>query len=256
MDGRAVRWLREEEEREANRRALQRGARQAAGVFIAGLRPWDLFGTLTYDRRRCQQERILGALVVCKISTFTALRHGRLFLGRASKALQRPLPAVLAVEAHMDGSAHLHGLFDVSGLGPGDIKVLWSIWYKEHGYIRLEQPSVGLRRVRVLRQVHGEGLQRDGVQPRPRGAAGEKGPTVVIMWGCSHRSRGNPLAPCPSLGLLRGHGKPPRSASYPRGGVKPWLIQLCRCPASRPGVSEATSLSLLSGTARTATSWS
>jgi hypothetical protein len=63
-----------------------------------------------------------------------------LFLGKASKALQRPLPAVLAVEAHLDGSAHLHGLFDVSGLGPGDIKVLWSIWYKEHGYMRLEPP--------------------------------------------------------------------------------------------------------------------
>jgi len=140
MDGRLDRWLNEKEEREGNRRLLRRGAREAAGPFIAGLRLWDLFSTQTYDRRRYQEERILGAMVVPKISTFVALRHGRLFLAKASKALQRPLPAVLAVEAHKDGSAHLHGLFDVSGLGPGDIRVLWSIWYKEHGYIRLEEP--------------------------------------------------------------------------------------------------------------------
>lgn len=38
--------------------AMAEGAKLALGDMIAGLRDWDLFGTMTYDQRRYPTERV------------------------------------------------------------------------------------------------------------------------------------------------------------------------------------------------------
>lgn len=128
MSPRGDHWLSMEEQRVADRRELERAAREAGGEWIAGLRHWNLFGTLTYDPNRLD-----GIPSICK-----ARRDFDYWTRDAEKALRTPVGAVGAVEAMRSGWPHFHVLLDVGGLFGHEIEVLGRLWFKRAGFGRIE----------------------------------------------------------------------------------------------------------------------
>jgi len=114
-------------------------AREQMGPWISSLREWDLFGTLTYDPAKIADADTSNHRAAT-VSVWKAQRDGRRFISEASKRLGRPVPAVLACEPHKSGSYHMHGVFDVGGLSPGDVMRMWAPWFSRHGFIKLEAP--------------------------------------------------------------------------------------------------------------------
>lgn len=117
---------------EGSVRQLRRRAREEMAEFVAGLREWDLFATFTYDQ-----------------ATFDAvpsLRFAERDVGRyveeAEVWLKRPVTALCAVETHLSGFPHAHGLLDIGGLTTWEISALSDCWRSLpwRGFIRLERP--------------------------------------------------------------------------------------------------------------------
>jgi hypothetical protein len=153
-------WTTWAAEKEQSARELEERVRTATGPWIAGLRKWDLFGTLTFDSAkmmrgplgaqrgsgRTPRDPLTAAEVpdgradVAMVTSWKAQRAARRFIRDGSIALGRPLPAVIALEPHKSGSMHGHALLDVGGLSMGDIKRLHPLWFDRHGYVRLEEP--------------------------------------------------------------------------------------------------------------------
>lgn len=129
MDRRGSHWLTAEEERVSDGRGLERAARQTGGVWIAGLREWNLFGTLTYDPKR------LDGIP----SLYKARRDFEYWIRDAEKALRSPIGAVGALEAMRSGWPHFHTLLDVGGLYGHEIEVLGRLWFKRAGFGRIER---------------------------------------------------------------------------------------------------------------------
>lgn len=50
------------------------------------------------------------------------------------------MAGVIAVEGHMDGSAHVHGLLGLRALQDGDVRLLSERWFTPHGYVKLDRP--------------------------------------------------------------------------------------------------------------------
>lgn len=128
----------------ASRRQLRAGAVEELGPFLAGLAPWDLFGGLTFDQRRCRHERVWG-LAGGRCPRVIPIDSAKLrfegFVRSAEAALQRRVDYVAAIEAHKNGWPHLHPLFAFEGgLMEGDVETLGRLWYKRNGYGRLEVP--------------------------------------------------------------------------------------------------------------------
>jgi hypothetical protein len=104
---------------------------RAWGGYIASLGPWDVFGGLTYDLRRRERP----------VSPASALRDATRWLGRGQALLRRELTGVLAVEHHKNGTPHIHPLVRVRGGLRGDeFGQLGQLWFKQHGYAKLEEP--------------------------------------------------------------------------------------------------------------------
>lgn len=177
VDGRDDSWLSWSAEQEASRRSLVSSARDATGAFVASLRPWQLFATLTYDPEKVARGQHLSADRAAHVSPWKAQRDARLFLRNSSLKLGRPVVGVVGIEPHKSGSMHMHGVLDLGALGVqrGDIKALHSQWFARNGFIRLEVPRsledvAGYCGKYLCKQLGEMVLSRELVQQRMRGA--------------------------------------------------------------------------------------
>jgi len=129
-----------ESEQVSSQRSTEQAARQAWGKWLPTLADWDLFATLTYDPARHPLGGWPSQETIRKPSDNASKRHVERWLEDSAKALGRPLQAVCVLEHHVSGWPHWHGLLALGGLAGGDVKRLWSNWFEQHGYIRLEVP--------------------------------------------------------------------------------------------------------------------
>jgi len=113
-------------------RQMRREAREQMAAFVAGLREWDLFATGTYDQATFEAVPTLR---------FAERDVGR-FVEEAEVWLKRPVVGLFAVETHLSGFPHTHGLLDVGGLTTWEIQALSECWRSLpwRGFIRLERP--------------------------------------------------------------------------------------------------------------------
>lgn len=105
---------------------------EAWGKWVAEMGDWDVFGALTYDQRR--RSSVPGSDV--------ARAHVRRWLGKAAPRVGISIEAaVVALEYQKNGWPHFHPLLRVrGGASRGVFGVLGQLWFKEHGYARLERP--------------------------------------------------------------------------------------------------------------------
>jgi hypothetical protein len=133
-----------EDEMTVARRGLVIGAKDRMGEFIAAMGPWDLFGGLTFDQRRCRHERVwgmAGGRIPCRIPIDSAKMRFQSYVRAAERRLGRRVEYVAALESHRNGWPHLHPLLRLEGgLLAGDIEALGGLWYRRQGYGRLEVP--------------------------------------------------------------------------------------------------------------------
>ena len=163
-----MRWY-TETDWETDKKALRVAAREALGPWLAELRPWELFVTLTYDPARFGFARGDGnsagegldakAHPVAELET-AAFRPRRAYvptewkfrrdvlywLRDGEKELGRALAGVFVMERHTGGWPHGHGLVDTSGLQVGDVVKLGKAWFERGkrglggGYNVIEEP--------------------------------------------------------------------------------------------------------------------
>jgi hypothetical protein len=128
--------------------------------WIAGIRPWDLTVTLTYDPKRRKPTppgpQRHGPLTFSPRVTETGIRLSdvaltrdvatsklKRFLRSAPETLgeDRKLAGVLALELHNNSWPHWHGLIAIdTGLQDGDIAKLGRLWFGQNGGNRIERP--------------------------------------------------------------------------------------------------------------------
>lgn len=110
----------------------EREVADAWGGWVAEMGEWHVFGALTYDQRR--RLTVPGSDV--------AKRHVSHWLRQAPRELGRPVEAgVVALEYQRNGWPHFHPLLRLAGgLQPGDLARLGQLWFKRHGYAKLEPP--------------------------------------------------------------------------------------------------------------------
>jgi len=129
--------LTQEELMAGSARELRSRSRDALAEFAAELRPWDLFATFTYDQKEFEAVPSMR---------FAERDLGR-YLQEAPASVGRQVDGLCALEAHLSGFPHAHGLLHVGGLGSGwEIRALSECWRSLpwRGFIRLERPrSVG-----------------------------------------------------------------------------------------------------------------
>jgi hypothetical protein len=128
-DGRLDRWLDEEAYRVSSRADLREAARSAGADWLATLAPWDLYATLTYDRRKWYVD-------AKPPSSQVSISHLHSFVRRAGQALHRPVLAVSALENTQAGWPHWHGMLASGGLDESQFALLSSLWYEPHGYAK------------------------------------------------------------------------------------------------------------------------
>ena len=135
-------WQEEmEAEMRASRRELTRAATSAMGDWISQLAPWTLFGGLTFDPKRCEQERVFGTLIPRRIPVDVAAGRFKRWMRASEKALGRGIVYVAALESHKNGWPHLHPLLALEdGLQAGDVATLGGLWFQVNGFGRLEAP--------------------------------------------------------------------------------------------------------------------
>jgi len=112
------------------------------GDWLADMAKWDLYGTLTYDPKRCRLipgrrdgERSMPGMDVVKAHAFRWLRQGPVAVGRPVTA------AVVGIERHKSGWPHMHTLVKFpAGVQKGDLAGMGQAWYREHGFAKLELP--------------------------------------------------------------------------------------------------------------------
>src|SRR3972149_163571 len=130
-----------EDEMRASRRELTRAATSAMGDWISQLAPWTLFGGLTFDPKRCEQERVVGTLIPRRIPVDVAAGRFKRWMRASEKALGRGIVYVAALESHKNGWPHLHPLLSLEGgIQAGDVATLGMLWFQANGVGRLEVP--------------------------------------------------------------------------------------------------------------------
>ena len=158
-----------DEERGQDARALTAAARESMGPWLAELRPWELFVTLTYDPARFGFARSdffrAGAGLEAKAhpvaeveaapfrprrayvpSEWKFRRDVLFWLRDGEKVLSREVAGVFVMERQGNGWPHGHGLIETGGLQPGDIAKLGKLWFERGkrglggGYNVIEEP--------------------------------------------------------------------------------------------------------------------
>jgi len=145
---------------------------EAWGDWISSMGEWHVFGALTYDQRR--RQTVPGSDV--------ARAHVRRWLQRAGpdSALGAEA-AVVALEYQKNGWPHFHPLVRVrGGLRPGLFAQLGQLWFKEHGYAKLEAPRDKLDVARYAAKYLAKDLSRgDVIFWPPRGELTTHQPGLV-----------------------------------------------------------------------------
>lgn len=123
------------------------GMRDVWGEFIASLRPWTLFGTLTYDRDRYAQwvassRKRSGYRdgISDVVPLDTAERHFLSYVDGLGQLLGHGVEYVDALEFHKDGWPHHHVLLDTGEVHQGDIAAVGQRWFKRFGWNDLSEP--------------------------------------------------------------------------------------------------------------------
>jgi hypothetical protein len=114
--------------------------KEAWGEWVAAQGPWHVFGALTYDQERCRRDRYgYPSAVAADVSR----AHVRRWLKESNKALGNRLEAaVVALEYQKNGWPHFHPLVRLAGgLQGAEFKTMGQLWFKPHGYAKLEQPA-------------------------------------------------------------------------------------------------------------------
>ena len=138
---REIEVAREDEVTAAAAYEMAEGAKGALGEMVAGLRIWDLFGTMTYDPDRYPKERVWVTYEVPRaVAGDRAKKDFFGWVGDASGALRRRMEFVVGMEYQKNGWPHFHALLDLGGLDDGDIARIGRLWYVRYGYDRLEIP--------------------------------------------------------------------------------------------------------------------
>lgn len=114
-----------------SRKELERNARVAAGTWIAGLRKWDLYYTLTYDPKRPRY--------VQAPSMWASRRHMMGWLKQLDKCFGRGVSAVSSLEYQLNGWPHWHGLLAAGGISQGEFKKASELWSNGYGYCHFER---------------------------------------------------------------------------------------------------------------------
>ena len=150
---------------EAVARESARRAATSAGEWIAGLRPWDLFATLTYDpeRRAKRWTAFAWNRVPRPVSAHEAKRDFFGWINDASGALGHPIEFVAALEYQQNGWPHFHVLLYVGGLTDGDIGRIRWLWNRRHGYHRLEAPRSVADCARYVTKHVGDDLSKGDI---------------------------------------------------------------------------------------------
>ncbi len=106
--------------------------REAWAEWIAGLRQWDWYGTLTLDPGRWAGRHRPGPDGV--------RRHVEAWAKVVGKRLGAEVVGVAAIEYHKSGWPHVHVLCDVQGEGLSGRVVATQEWFRRCGYALLEVP--------------------------------------------------------------------------------------------------------------------
>lgn len=142
-------------------RAERARRRDAWAQWVAQLRPWHLFGALTFDQRRPRGPRPPGPgtgrlrlaprlsedgsvrLSDVPLTADVARTRVRAWLRDGEEVVGRRLSAVVALEYQKSGWPHFHPLLGVDGgLQGGEIAALGQLWFRRNGYAKLEVPRV------------------------------------------------------------------------------------------------------------------
>ena len=100
-----------------------------------------MFGGLTYDQRRCRQERFwCDTYVGVKPGRESVIARFKDFVRAAEGSVQRKIEYVVALEYQKNGWPHLHPLLDIQGVTPGDIARVGRLWFRMSGGNKLSEP--------------------------------------------------------------------------------------------------------------------
>lgn len=129
------------------RRELRERSQEALVDWIAALRPWPYFATLTYDPIKIAAARGFaverGAVVDptgsrLYVGLSKMRRDVKRFIVDAGGALDG-VDLVCGIEPHESGSLHAHALINpVRGAQMGDKVALHDAWYQRHGFIKVD----------------------------------------------------------------------------------------------------------------------
>ena len=133
---------------------LRSRAQEEMGLWLAGLRPWTLWATLTVDPKRSpplswwsvssqeQYRREAAEGRGRRVARDVMVRMVRASFAAAEDLLGHRVDYVACLEVHRSGALHAHAMVDTGELGQGcrDVEVLEEGWYSRYGFCRFEPP--------------------------------------------------------------------------------------------------------------------
>jgi hypothetical protein len=134
-DGRANRYLKEEEFAVSSRKVLAAKARENCAQWLSKKCRWDLYATLTYDPVRSgyqpsdhQDERRPPSPAACQ-------RHLVSYHESLSADLGRQCSIAAATELHTSGWPHHHALIGMEGCDTDAFVLASRRWFDKHGFV-------------------------------------------------------------------------------------------------------------------------
>jgi hypothetical protein len=130
--------MRKSEEDEKQEREQAAAAQEEMGLWVADLRPWDVFFTGTYAPKKRG-----GAGTYARVSRSKALADGRRLIAFTRRLRGRRCEGIVVAEPHeggeSDGSYHLHGLLEAPGVSNAELEAMAFYWSR-HGHSRFDRP--------------------------------------------------------------------------------------------------------------------
>lgn len=139
LDGRSLWGLSNFELCFTDRQLLRHAAADALAPWLAGLQPWNLYVTLTYDPGRNGTPKQFEYYLKRPPSPDATRRHVRTWLNQAEDELNRTVCAVMVAEKQMNGWPHWHGLLATGGLSTAEFATVSTIWFSDHGYAKFQR---------------------------------------------------------------------------------------------------------------------
>ena len=104
------------------------------GSWLAGLRPWDIFGTYTFDPKKITLPGGAWEVIYLEGVKDLLLR----FHNFTARLLGRETAAIYVIEPHESEAPHIHLLSDCRGIEAGEAEVIESAWASRYGIARVE----------------------------------------------------------------------------------------------------------------------